>query len=523
MAAVAHTTAENPHQVDVWVYPEHKCIVLPERQDVVSLVAQAKTFTTHGHRLMALPHHPEIVRLLTNMGITAPEPIRYYYDWAGTTPFKSQIDTAALMTTYRRAFVLNEMGTGKTRAGLFAFDFLRQMKKATKMLVVAPLSTLGAVWETEAFRYFHHLRAVILHGTKVKRLKLLAQPADIYIINHDGVGVIHKELLAANFDCVLVDELAAYRNSRAVRWKFLRPLVQKAPFAWGMTGAPTPNEPTDAYGQVKLLTPENVSFSFKAFKDDTMTQVSQFRWVPRPDANDKVFKAMQPSIRVLRKDCLDLPPVTYSTREIELDPRAAVHYKEMLSELATQVRAKEITAANEGVKLSKLLQISAGFAYDGESEGNYIGGRSRLQEVFDIIDEASNKVIVFAPFTYLARIIAQAVGKAWDTALVYGKTPRAERDQIYAAFQHSSEPRVLVAHPGVMAHGLTLTAADTIVWAAPTQSLEIYEQANARITRPGQTCHAHIIHIMATRVESQVYNRLQRKAKMQGALLEMFE
>jgi SNF2 family DNA or RNA helicase len=346
--------------------------------------------------------------------------------------------------------------------------------------------------------------------------------ADVYIINHDGVGVIQKELMAAGFDCVIIDEMAVYRNSRAERWKALKPIVQKATHAWGLTGAPTPNEPTDAYGQVKLLIPENVSYSFKAFKDSTMRQITQFKWVPKDDANEQVFRIMQPSIRVMRADCLDLPGVTYSTRDVDLDPRAAKAYKDMLTELAAQVRTKQITAANEGVKLSKLLQISAGFAYDGEGAGNYVGGTGRIREVFNIVESASGKVIVFAPFRFLTELLGAALGKRWDAAIIHGGTPKGRRDEVFTGFQHGTSPHVIVAHPATMAHGLTLTAADTIVWAAPTTSLEIYEQANARITRPGQLTHAHIIHIMSTKAEAQVYSRLQRKAKMQGALLDMF-
>ena len=506
----------------VVVYPETRHLVMPARGDVLRMLPHAKKFDHNGHTLMAMPHNPEVVRFLYNLGVMAPEPIRYYYDWCGTKPFDTQIDTAALLTTHRRAFVLNEMGTGKTRAALFAYDFLRNSCRAKKLLIVAPLSTLVAVWEDEIFRNFHHLRTVVLHGSRAKRLKLLSNDADVYIINHDGVAVIEKELAKLNIDTLIIDELAVYRNSRARRWKKAQPLVRQAKYAWGLTGAPTPNEPTDAYGQVKLLLPENVSFSFKAFKDTTMKQVSQFRWVPREDANDQVFRAMQPSIRVMRSDCLDLPPVMYSNRDVELDVRAVKAYKDMLSELATQVKTKQITAANEGVKLSKLLQISAGFAYDGDGDGNYVGGIGRIREVFDIVEEASGKVIVFAPFRYLTEILGAALAKRWDTAVIHGGTPKGRRDEVFTGFQHGSTPRVIVAHPATMAHGLTLTRADTIVWAAPTTSLEIYEQANARITRPGQLSPAHIIHIMSTKAEAQVYNRLRRKAKMQGALLEMF-
>jgi SNF2 family DNA or RNA helicase len=174
------------------------------------------------------------------------------------------------------------------------------------------------------------------------------------------------------------------------------------------------------------------------------------------------------------------------------------------------------------VKLSKLLQISAGFAYDGDGKGVYVGGVGRIREVFNIVEEASGKVIVFAPFRFLTELLGAALAKRWDTAIIHGETPKGRRDEVFTGFQHGEHPRVIVAHPATMAHGLTLTRADTIVWAAPTTSLEIYEQANARITRPGQLSHAHIIHIMSTKAEAQVYSRLRRKAKMQGALLEMF-
>jgi SNF2 family DNA or RNA helicase len=504
------------------VFPDRQAVVLPARSDVLRLVPHAKAFTVQGRDLMALPHVPETTRLLFNLGVKIPEPIRYYYDWVGTKPFASQIDTAALMTTHRRAFILNEMGTGKTRASLYAFDFLRKMGKAKRLLVVAPLSTLVSVWEDEIFRHFHHLTTVVLHGSAAKRRKLLAGGADVLIINHDGVEVIHEDLEKLHIDSLIVDELAMYRNSQTDRWKALKPLVRKATHAWGLTGAPTPTSPTDAYGQVKLLIPENVGFSFKSFKDATMIQVSQFIWIEREDANDHVFKVMQPSIRVTRDQAFDLPPVTYSSRTVEMDPAAAKTYKEMHMQMAAMVRTKEITAANEGVKLSKLLQISAGFAYDGDREGNYVGARARIKEVFDIVEEASRKVIVFAPFRYLAEILAEALGKRWPTALVHGTVSKNARDEIFMNFQNSSEPRVIVAHPGTMSHGLTLTRADTIVWAAPTLSLETYEQANARITRPGQLTNAHIIHVLSTKVELKVYNRLRTRAKMQGALLEMF-
>ena len=507
------------------VFPNQKMIVIPYRADIDTLLGgRAKSFATDKGYWLAVPHEVDAVRLLNNHGEHAPSPIGYYYEWANGTPFESQRITADMLTLSPRAYVLSEMGVGKTRAALFAFHYLRMTGLAHRLIVVAPLSTLVSVWENEIFENFPDLTACVLYGDARKRRKLQSVPADVYIVNHDGLAVIAKELdLRKDVDAVIVDELAAYRNRQAARWKVLRPFVGRAQYAWGMTGAPTPNDPTDAYGQVRLLTPENISYSFKAFREQTMRQVSAFRWVERENANEIVMKAMQPQVRFVRAECFDLPETTYSTRQVPLDPRAAGAYKKMCDDLAVQIREKQVTAANEGVKLSKLMQIAAGFVYDEHGKAQYVGGLDRLREIFRLVEQSSHKVIVFAPFRFYVDLLGKALGRKYSTAIIHGDVPKKDRDVIFQDFQKSATPRVLVAHPQTMAHGLTLTAADTIIWAAPTTSLEIYQQANARITRSGQKHQTYIVHVQGSQVERHVYSRLQRKAKIQGALLDMFQ
>jgi SNF2 family DNA or RNA helicase len=416
------------------------------------------------------------------------------------------------------------MGVGKTRAVLYAYDYLRQEGMVNKLLVVAPLSTLVSVWQNEIFEHFHHLQTAVIYGDKKRRQRILAGPADVYIINHDGVEVLHQDLFGrSDIDCVAIDELASYRNARANRWKFLRPIVARSTYAWGLTGSPTPNDPTDAYGQVKLLTPERVGFSFKSFRDRTMRQLGAFRWIPKPDANDTVLQTMQPSIRFTRDQCFDLPPTTYSQRDVPLDAAVSKAYKKMFDELAVQVRNKEITAANEGVKLSKLLQLAAGFIYDSDGKGHYIGGAARIREIIDVIDQSEGKVIIFGPFRYYVELLAGVLSKRYTVGMIHGEVPKAKRDEIFTGFEKSTDPHLIVAHPKTMSHGLTLVSANTIIWAAPHMSLETYQQANARITRSGQVRNTYIVHIQSTKAEQQVYSRLRRKEKTQGALLDMFE
>lgn len=507
------------------VFPDQKQIVLPYRADVESILApSAKRFEAGGGWWLAVPHKEDTVKLLRNLGENPAAPIQYYYDWAGGTPFDSQRQTADMLTINPRAYVLSEMGVGKTRAALYAYDWLRRIGLAHKLCVVAPLSSLVAVWENEIFENFHHLQGIVVYGDRKKRLRLLSQPADVYIINHEGVEVVHQALWGRpELDTWIVDELAAYRNHKTNRWRFLKPLVSRAAYAWGLTGSPTPNEPPDAYGQVKLLTPENIGHSLKGFKDRTMRQLGAFRWIARENANDIVYEVMRPSIRFTRDQCFDLPPTTYSARDVPLNAASSKAYKGMFDDLAVQVRGKQITAANEGVKLSKLLQIACGFAYDAAGKGHYIGGAARIREIIDLIDNAGAKVIVFAPFRYYVEILNGVLSKRYSVGMIHGDVPKAKRDEIFTSFSKSTDPHVIVAHPKTMSHALTLVAADTIIWAAPCTSPETYEQANARITRSGQTRNTYIVHIQSTTAERKVYDRVKRKLKSQGVLLEMFE
>lgn len=501
-------------------------MVLPFRADLAALLGKAARQFKHprtGLPMLTLPHKEDTSRLLRGLGHNIAGPIQYYYDWNNGTPFDSQKVTADLLTTNPRAYVLSEMGVGKTRAALYAFDYLRRIGAVHSALIVAPLSTLVGVWENEIFENFPYLSTGVLYGDRKKRHKILGQNADCYIVNHDGVEVIHSALFRRqDIDCIIVDELAVYRNARNERWKNLRPIVQRAAYAWGLTGAPTPNEPTDAYGQIKLLTPDRVGYSFKSFKDATMRQLGPFRWIPKQEANDIVLERMQPSVRFTREQCFDLPPTTYSTRHVAMPDAVAKAYKKMYDDLALQVKSKEITAANEGVKLGKLLQIASGFIYDGEGKGHWIGGTDRIREIINIIEETDRKVIVFGSFRFFVTLLGGVLGKKYPVAVIHGETPKKERDAAFIGFQRSTTPRVIVAHPATMAHGLTLTEAATIVWASPITSLETYEQANARITRSGQRHNTHIIHVQASPVEKAVYDRLRRKAKMQGALLDLF-
>jgi len=450
------------------------------------------------------------------------------YDWLGKKPWDIQKTTTALLTKSARAYVLNEFGTGKTRSVIWAADYLRRVLGLQgPVLVSAPLSTLSPVWESEIFKLDPRARVQVLHGSKQDRLDRLASEADWYIINHHGLALITDALLAKPFSIFVIDELAVLRNSRTRWWRAAQQIIYSGSnpaYVWGLTGSPTPKAPTDAWAQIKLLTPGNTTRTFTRFRDATMLQITQFRWVRKPGAKEIIHNQMQPSVRFSLNDVTELPRTTYRRFDVPLEPLAAKAYKLMLDKLRMMTdNGETITAANEGILQSKLLQVACGFIYTDDKGVIRLPVQPRLDALLSIVESTSRKFIVFVPFVHALEGVAEhLIAAREDIAVVHGGTPVGLRNKIFRGFQEQDSPRGIVAHPGCMAHGLTLTAANTIIWYSPTNSFETYEQANARIVRPGQTSKTLIAHLVGTSVERAVYMRLQDRKSFQGLLLSLF-
>lgn len=670
------------------VSTQQKALVLnpavPEM--LTNLLPMAKPFSYHGHTLYAVPHDVDVVRLLRNVGVSAPSPILYQYDWPCSFPkgpFPSQKEAAAFMTLNPRSFNLSQMGcvdanteyltptgwkridqydggavgqyhpatgavefvepteyvklpctdmirvsgpgvdqllspehrvlvysnvgwwhevveaeslewvqrvtdsmclptgddykgrvplndctityegspdgfkycfmvpstflvfrrngcvfasgnTGKSVSTLWAFDYLRSIGQRHRMLVIAPLSTLERTWGDEIFKHFPHLSFTVLHGTRERRLKLLAHPFDVYIVNHDGLEVIapglyketkvgkttNIEQLRPDIDVVAVDEIAVLRNSNTDRFKatekICRPLER---IVWGLTGTPIPNEPTDAWAQIRLVDPTRVPKYFGRFREMTMLKVSTYKYIPRNDALEIVQKAMQPAIRFTREA---LPDTTYVTRHIELTAQQRQMYDDVRLRMKAQAEEGTVRAVHEADKLMKLVQVAAGAVYTTDGEVATLDNRGRLAEVIDTIEQSEGKVIVFVPFIAALHNLREELARHYPTEMVYGGTSKNDRDTAFWRFQNlpSSESRVLVANAAAMSHGLTLTEASTIVWWAPTTSHETFDQSNHRIIRTGQKRKTLIVMFEGTAVERNIYTRLQQRQTTQGLLLE---
>jgi SNF2 family DNA or RNA helicase len=494
------------------------------------VLPQARRLEVQGKEYVALKHDLEAVQVLRNMGINAPSPVNYGWEYPGRyVPYQHQRETVDFLTIYRRGFVLNEMGTAKTCSAIWAAEYLMQQGLVRRVLVVAPRSCLKSVWADEIFQTTMKRPVAILQGSRERRRKLFESEATYLIINHDALGTI-ADLVRKDrsVDLVIIDESAVFRNGQTGKYAQLKRCLRPETRLWMMSGAPCPNAPTDAWAQARLVRPETVPPYFTSFKRETMDKISMYKWVPRHDSDVKVHDALQPAIRFAKKDCLDLPPITYQNRECELTPEQKRLFKEMRNDLHTRAEGHTITAVNAAAKLTKLLQICAGVVYDNTGAERIIEASPRLEALLEIIEQNDRKVIVWAPYVSVLNHLTNAINKRFGSdnyaRSVRGSVSDNVRHEIFTSFSDENSPtRVLVAHPKTAAHGLTLVSANTCIWYAPFFSPELYRQANERINRPGQKHPMTVLHMGGTALEWGYFEAVRMKNGRETKILDMYK
>lgn len=466
----------------------------------------------------------EEVRVLRNLGINAPSPIKGKYDWPGRyAPYDHQITTASFFTLERKGFCFNEQGTGKTASAIWASDYLLNEGIINRVLIVCPLSIMDSAWREDLFSFAMHRRVDVAYGSKDKRTKIINSDAEYVIINYDGLVSMVDVVREGGFDMFIIDEATHYKNPATRRWKVLNSLVGKDSWLWMMTGTPAAQSPVDAYGLAKLVNPEGVPRFLSSFKDKVMRKVTNFKWVPKEDASATVHKVLQPAIRFTKEECLDLPSMVYVRRTVPLTKQQEKYYKELKNRMVTEAAGEVITAANAAVNMNKLLQISAGAVYTDDKEAVEFDISPRYKVLREVIDESSKKVLVFVPFKHTIELLVNKLRDDGVTAdVIMGSVSAAKRTHIFKQFQENSDPQVLVIQPQAAAHGVTLTAANTVVWWSPVSSLETYAQANARVHRAGQDTKCTVIQLGGSYVESRMYGLLDDRINVHTQMIDLY-
>lgn len=511
------------------LHPPSKSVLLkvPDPFMIRDLLRQSKVLF-HADYNIAVKHTMEATKVLRNIGFQVPSPIISQYNWPGKyVPFDHQKVMADFYTVHRRCFNLSEMGTGKTAATLWAADFLMKTKRVRKALILSPLSTMERVWQSDTFDILMHRVCILLHGTREQRMHNLSLNADFYVLNHDGVKI--PEVMEAlrkrpDIDLVIVDEGSMFRNASTGKYKALAKMLREDQRLWWITGTPCPNAPTDAWAQAKLVAPQRVPKFFGSFKRMTMAQMSQFKWVPRPDAYKLAYEAMQPAVRFKKEDCLDLPPVTFTSRQAELSAEQRKAFNQMRQAMQAEAKSTKITAVNAADKLGKLRQILCGVIKDPITE-KYIeyDYDPRATVLKEAIESAEGKVYVVVPFKGIVQSLAKKVSEYTTCAILNGDVPMGRRNQIIKDFKEQVDPHTLLCHPKVMAHGLNLTEASVLVFYAPIFSNDEYRQVIERMNRAGQTRKMTIVRIGAHPLEWEIYRIIDGLQITQDNILDLYK
>jgi SNF2 family DNA or RNA helicase len=469
------------------------------------------------------------VRVLKNLGVKdVPSPITRRYNWPGKyKPMAHQIETAAFLTMHRKAFVFSEPGTGKTLSALWAADYLMQRGEVRRCLILCPLSIMHSAWLGDLNNSIIHRSAVVAHHAQAsRRIEMVQQDYEFVIANYDGLNLIASEIVNdGRFDLVIVDEANAYKTMSTKRWKALKSILGPETHLWMMTGTPAAQSPADAYGLAKLVNPQGVPQFFTAWRDSVMNKITQFKWSPKANAHEQVHEALQPAIRFTKEQCLDLPPVITMTREVPLTPQQAKYYNLLKDQMLVQAAGETITAVNAAAGVSKLLQISCGAAYTDDKEVVEFDSAPRLHVLEEILEETSRKVLIFALFRSTIDTVQQhLLKKNIGVECIHGGITAGKRADTIRRFQNEPDTRVLVMQPQASAHGITLTAADTVIFYGPLMSVEQYVQCIARSDRKGQDSDkVTVIHIQGSPIEKKMFKALESKVSDHSLLTQLFD
>ena len=419
-----------------------------------------------------------------------------------------------------------DMGLGKTVITLSAINDLKYNRFAvSKVLVIAPKKVAEATWAKEAAKWDHlqKLRVVSVLGSLTKRVRALNTPADIWVINRENVvWLVEYYRNAWPFDMVVADEFSSFKNPKAKRFKALTWVRKHISRFVGLTGTPAPNGLLDLWAQVYLLDEgkrfgkEITHFRVRYFEPDQRDRDRVFSYAPKPGA-DEVIRQMIGDICVSMKaeDYLELPDCIPVTVPVVLDNKAQAAYDQLERKMLLEVDESTIDAGSAAILTNKLLQLCNGAVYDENRQVVEIH-KCKIEAFLELVEGLSGKsALVFYNFKHDLERIKKAL-----TGL--GLRVRELKGQQEEADWNNRQVDILLAHPASCAYGLNLQqGGNHVIWFGQNWSLELYQQANKRLHRQGQTEKVILHHLAVVGgVDEDVLAALADKGATQARLME---
>ena len=424
--------------------------------------------------------------------------------------------------------LFQECGLGKTVTTLTAINRLMyEDLEINKVLVIAPLRVASATWPPEAQKWEHlkHLRISTILGTEPQRKAALRVDADIYVINRENVcWLVAQYRGSLPFDMLVIDELSSFKSPKAQRFKSLRLVRPQFSRVVGLTATPTSNGLCDLWSQIYLLDQGErlektiTRYREKYFRPGRSNGQVVFDYKILDGSEKAIYQKISDiCVSMKAEDYLELPPRMDHTVEITLPEAVQAKYiefeKDEILRLVDQEEESAISAVNAAALSNKLLQFSNGAIYDAERNVHEIHD-AKLEALEEIVEAANGEpVLIFYSFRHDIGRIKRKLKNCKPRELVDSK----DIDD-----WNAGKIQVLLAHPAGAGHGLNLQkGGNIIVWYGLTWSLELYQQACARLHRQGQTKPVQIYHMLAKgTMDDDVMKAISGKADKQEALMQ---
>lgn len=420
------------------------------------------------------------------------------------------------------------MGAGKTVITLSAVSKLKDAGEVNKVLIIAPVRVARTTWPAEIEKWDHtkHLTYTVIDGPEKNRLKALQNPSDIFIVGKEQVKWLVDTCGSKwSFDTVIIDELSTFKNHQAQRFKALKKVVKKFKRFIGLTGTPAPRGIPDLWSQMFLIDAgARLGKSIGSFRKQYLIPERSngyivYSWAVREGAQLEIENKINDVVMSLdSSECVELPDISYINVPITLPKTVKKRYDTFKKDLVLELSTTDVSASNLGVLCGQLLQFTSGqiYTHDPSLPVDTIHDE-KLKALNDILTSANGEPVII--YYYFKHELDRIISLLKSNNLRYSTL---EKDSDLKRW-NNHELDVLLLHPASAGHGLNLQEGGSVlIWCTlPNFNLELYQQANARLYRQGQTEKVRVYHLLVDdSIDIDMMNALEKKEVTQSTLLE---